>query len=392
MRVADISFYYDAFVQSEEELLRVHYTTVGWAEALQRQGVDVIVIKRFFRNASFVKNGVQYLFVKDSFKGELKPWQIPFSFLRTVSRTNADILHLHTFPFCIQAFVLRLLLQRSTAIVVQNHGGKVANGFMIKINTVLSHFTDAFFFTASEQAKHWFKSKKLRKKVMLVIESCPVFDVATMDKQREYVYTDRDAARSSLRLKGKPLFLWVGALDENKDPLTILNAFDEIFISLDTAMLYMIFHNDQLIAEVKQKINESKTLQNNVVLIGKVSRDIMMHYYSCADYFVLGSHYEGSGFALSESLSFGCIPVVTNIPSFRVMTDDGKLGKLWQPGDAGSLVNAVKEVLQKPVKSEAEKCIDFYVGNLTFDAIALTAIEHYKTIIEKRPSGQDRLL
>ena len=384
MRVADISFYYDDFVESEEELLRVHYTTVGWAEALQRNGVDVVVLKRFHRDASFVKNGVQYVFVKDKFKGELRLWQMPLSFLRSIARANADIVHLHSFPFSIPAFVLRILLPRKTGIVVQNHGGKVGRGFAIKILTRLAHFADAFFFTAFEQGSHWFKHDRLRKKVMPVMESCPVFDVATLDANRTYTYADRYAARKAFGLKGKPVFLWVGALDENKDPLTILNAFEVIFTGLNTGFLYMIYHNKKLIAEVEQRIAQSPALRNNVVLLGKVPRDLMVHYYSCADYFVLGSHYEGSGFALSESLSFGCVPVVTDIPSFRVMTDNGTLGKLWEAGNADALIAAVNEVLHKPLQQQAESCIKFYRHHLTFEAIALTAIEYYKKIMAGR--------
>ncbi len=53
-------------------------------------------------------------------------------------------------------------------------------------------------------------------------------------------------------------------------------------------------------------------------------------YYNSADYFVLGSHYEGSGFSLVEAMSCGVIPIVTDIPSFRMMTNNGKIGTLME--------------------------------------------------------------
>ena len=74
MKVVDVSFFYDENVATEEQLLQQHYTTVGWAEALQRKGVEVIVVKRFHKDSLFQKNNVKYHFIKDRFGGILKPW------------------------------------------------------------------------------------------------------------------------------------------------------------------------------------------------------------------------------------------------------------------------------------------------------------------------------
>ena len=58
----------------------------------------------------------------------------------------------------------------------------------------------------------------------------------------------------------------------------------------------------------------------------------MPNYYSAADVFISGSHYEGSGYALIEAMSAGLVPIVTDIPSFRSIAGD--CGERWQPGDA----------------------------------------------------------
>ena len=55
MRIVDVSYVYDEALATEEELLEQHYTTVGWAEALAKQGAEVIVLKRFFKNSSLKK-------------------------------------------------------------------------------------------------------------------------------------------------------------------------------------------------------------------------------------------------------------------------------------------------------------------------------------------------
>jgi hypothetical protein len=50
---------------------------------------------------------------------------------------------------------------------------------------------------------------------------------------------------------------------------------------------------------------------------------------AAADLFVSGSQREGSGTALLESLACGLPPIVTDIPSFRMLTCDGRIGALW---------------------------------------------------------------
>jgi len=43
----------------------------------------------------------------------------------------------------------------------------------------------------------------------------------------------------------------------------------------------------------------SAILNNKVHLLGKIAHSEIEQYYNSADYFVLGSHYEGSGYATS---------------------------------------------------------------------------------------------
>ena len=53
--------------------------------------------------------------------------------------------------------------------------------------------------------------------------------------------------------------------------------------------------------------------------------------YNQHQFFILGSHYEGSGYALLEAMACGCIPIVTNIPSYKFMTNNGDCALLFSP-------------------------------------------------------------
>src|SRR4029079_17852681 len=121
-------------------------------------------------------------------------------------------------------------------------------------------------------------------------------------------------------------------------------AFEVYFKKYSHAELLMVYNNDKLEAEVRSLINNSEILRAKVRLLGELAHADLDNYYSSSDYFVLGSHQEGSGFALCEALACGCVPVVTNIPSFRMMTDNGRIGALWQAGNDLSLIQALEKV------------------------------------------------
>ena len=384
MRIVDVSYVYDETLADEEELLEQHYTTVGWAEALAKKGAEVIVLKRFFFFFFFKKNNVQYFFLKDSYGSNFRSWQIPLRVFKKIAALQPDVIHLHHLFLSMQTFILRFFLNRKTAIVIQHHGGPTPKGKKKAIHDRFNVIADAFFFTTMEQGREWFPDKKVHNKILAVMEGCTFFNYNNRLEEKELFYHSRNETRKISNINGDPVFLWVGRLDENKDPLTILDGFEKVFQKYPAAKLYMIYSDGKLFGDVKDKIDNSDILQSRVKLLGKIAHHEIQNYYNSADYFVLGSHYEGSGYALSEALRCGCVPIVTDIPSFRMMTENAQLGALWEPGNKHSFIQAVSRATDKPLKEEAESCIDFFKTNLCFDAIAEQAIKHYQKIIEIR--------
>ncbi len=113
----------------------------------------------------------------------------------------------------------------------------------------------------------------------------------------------------------------------------MLDGLEMSLARLPEATLTMIYSAEDLLPAVQDRLRESPALRRCVRLVGRVPHRLMPAFYSAADLFVLGSHHEGSGYALLEALACGVAPVVTDIPAFRVMTAEGSLGALWTPGD-----------------------------------------------------------
>ena len=121
----------------------------------------------------------------------------------------------------------------------------------------------------------------------------------------------------------------------------MLDGFERSRSALPDAHLTFIFRGTALRPELERRLAARPGLADHVHLVGDVPPSRMEAFFSAADLFVLGSHREGSGYALIEALACAAIPVVTDIPSFRVLTDGGTLGPLWPPGDAPALAAAL---------------------------------------------------
>jgi len=375
MKIVLLSYYYEGDLKDGEALIDRYHTLSGWAGGLHREGADVTVIHRFHTSQTLEREGVRYQFISDRYGPRLRPWQIPRDVHRQVRAVQPSLIHIHGLFFALQARSLRKTLSETPAIVIQHHAEMPCQGMRGWIQQFGLKNADAFLFASREIGQIW-----ADRGIIAAMEKVfPVMEGSTHFKRR-----DRRAARKKTELSGDPVFLWVGRLNGNKDPLTVLSAFDQILAEKPTAKLFMIYSSEELLPQVASKIKESPRLHGTVHLLGKYPRSALEDFYNSADFFILGSHYEGSGYALAEALACGLVPVVTDIPSFRMMTDGGKIGALWQPGDTGACADAIRRVNQRPLSGQADAAHRFFLESLSYPAIAHRVMKIYQAVISKR--------
>ena len=99
-----------------------------------------------------------------------------------------------------------------------------------------------------------------------------------------------------------------------------------------------------------------------------------------ADIFVSGSHAEGSGYALLEALACGVVPVVTDIPSFRALTGNGSVGRLWPRSDAVRLAEALVDVASNRTSQQQVRA--HFDATLSFEAVGRRWADVYAQIHE----------
>jgi glycosyltransferase involved in cell wall biosynthesis len=220
---------------------------------------------------------------------------------------------------------------------------------------------DAYFFTGKDHAAPWIQAGLIRdvKKVKEIMEASSGF--APVPKVE---------ARARTGITETNVYLWVGHLNANKNPLMVVRAFER-FIAEKTrdAALYMIFQSDQLLEEIKGLLAANPAVAAHIHLVGKVEHEELASWFSAADFFISGSFYEGSGIAVCEAMSCGCIPILTDIPSFRFMTG-GLCGLLYAAGDEDSLLAALYESSKMNKVSGSQQTLRQFRERLSFEAIA----------------------
>lgn len=371
MSLAYLNIHFDEGFGLPHQILERFATMVNWCMAVKQAGVEqVTVVQRAKMGAELEVDGVRYVFVADGLPGKLAPWQVSKALLAQLAALAPDVVHHNGQVFPIRS--LRGLLPKKTAMVWQHHGGNRPNGVRrILYRKVFSEF-DGFIFTATDQAKEWIGAK-------LISTAQPIFEV--LESSTHFRPIELTEARLQSGMHGNPIFLWVGRLNSNKDPITVLRGFASILHSLPAPRLYMIFSSDDLLGEVKEAIS-ALGLSSHVNLLGFIAHEELPNYFSSADFFVLGSHSEGSGFALIEAIACGATPIVTDIPSFRKILGDGLIGWMWKIGDSQSFAKALVAAGTCPPQRSVIR--SHFERHLKFDEIGNDALSAYHRAIEYR--------
>jgi glycosyltransferase involved in cell wall biosynthesis len=209
-----------------------------------------------------------------------------------------------------------------------------------------------------------------------------------MEASTTFAGVPREDARRASGVEGSPALLWVGRLNANKDPLTVLRGFALFAARLPTARLTMVHGSTELLSDVHAELARTPTLRSRVRLIGPLAHEDLAAYYSAADVFLLGSRMEGSGYAAIEAMACGAIPVLTDIPSFRALTGHGRIGALWTSGEPQSLADALATVTARPLARERDATRTRFQTSFTWRAIGRRAVELYQEAMNRRrPAG-----
>jgi glycosyltransferase involved in cell wall biosynthesis len=303
-------------------------------------------------------DGVQYTSISstDGF------WNTFSSTIQYLKSIQPDYILVQGLVFPIQVIALKRARPKAAKIMVQHHGGvPFQNPLKQFLQKWADRCIDAYLFTSIGNATPW-----LEKRVIGSVDKCKQVLEASTHMQM----LDKKESIAKTGMQGLPNFLWVGRLDANKDPLTVLNAFAQYLENNGKGQLYMIFQTNDMLPQVQQLTDNNVMLKEKVKLVGEVRHSDLAYWFSAADYYVSGSHYEGSGYALIESMACGCTPIVTAIPSFKAIIENCTNAYLYNPGEAEGLYNILQSLPDIKETEDRGTIVRHFATQLSFKAIA----------------------
>lgn len=286
--------------------------------------------------------------------------RFPRKLHQLVKNLKPDVVLVHSLNRPLQVIQLRMLLPATTRIIIQNHAEKPAKRMRKILQRLADQCVDANLFASKDMGLNWVLQGNLTspEKVHEVMELSSVF-----------YPIERTLARAKTGVDAGKAYLWAGRLDANKDPITAVKAFLKFAEAEPKARLYMLYHTEELLPQVRQLIANAANPEA-IKLVGKIPNDDMLYWFNSVDFFMAASHYEGSGTALCEALSCGCVPVVSDIDSFRMITNGGTIGRLFPAGDDAKLLEALHQSQSIDIETEREKALAYFKSKLSFEAIA----------------------
>jgi glycosyltransferase involved in cell wall biosynthesis len=351
MRILSVGYSYTASYHDPHQWLeRIGFYT-GVLEALAVTHT-VFSIEQINFKGQVEKNGVQYHFLQYA---RTKNY-FPFRLHRYIRRLDPDIIFVNGFIFPFQLLQLRLQMGSKAKIYLLHRGEKPGEGLRGFLQKKADHFVDGYFFAATEFGAAWTIKGHISSeaKIHEIMQASSIFRAA--------------AKKPAMALTAN--FLFVGRLNENKDPCTVVKAFIRFLKVMPAAQLYLIYQTQELLPEIENLILSDRQAMESIHLIGSVHHPFLQSWYNTADFILSGSHHEGSGIAVTEAMSCGCIPIVTQITSFEKMLGAGKCGLLYPPGDVDKLYQNLLAAMQMDREVEREKVKQQFQETLSFEAIA----------------------
>lgn len=367
LKFIEINYHFHGEYSAPGAIIQKHRPSNLFADELKKKA-DILLVKHMNHESEYIENGIRYPF----FKRRNSFWQVPTATHRFIANENPDIILVQGFIFPLQVMALRRSVGKKCIILLQHHGEVPFRRKRI-FQRMADKAVNGYLFTATDMSNQWLENGIIKDR-----SKCFEMPPASTTFRKK----DKRLCREVTGMCGGINFLWAGRLNANKDPLTVLDAFENYFQQEQQARLYMIYQEIDLLEEVNNRIRSSNILSNHVVLVGKKSHVEMEAWFNAADYIISASHHEGGSYVLMEALACGCIPVVSNIPASLKAIDHGRVGYFFEKGNSNSLLSVLLSLKECQIPERSATSTTHFQQEMSPAAIAekmLAVIHHLQS-------------
>ncbi|NUO71392.1 MAG: glycosyltransferase family 4 protein [Frateuria sp.] len=374
MHVAQINFLPAPRSLGLEALLERWPSLADIAELVATAGVRVTVLQAAAHAEHLTRAGVDYRLV--DMRGTRTAKGRGRRFADALDGSGVDVLHAHSLAYVDDAFAVAGNLAPGLPVVFQDHADRPPRWWRRPRHRRRFAAAAGVAFTSLDLARPFVATGMFGPATRLL---------AIPESSSRFMPGDRTRARAATGLHGEPCVLWVGRLNRGKDPLTVLDGIALAAERMPGLRLWCAFGEEPMLAEVRARIDADARLAGRVHLLGRVDHAQVEMLMRSADLFVSGSRAEGSGYAAMEAIACGLTPVLTDIPAFRALTGNGRIGRLWPCGDASALADAlVGAAADRPSPQRARA---HFEETLSFQAVGRLWAEAYARVLDDRRGG-----
>ncbi|HEU0014865.1 MAG TPA: glycosyltransferase family 4 protein [Longimicrobium sp.] len=369
MRVVQVSFFRDPARRSAAELVEAWPTLTAVAGAAADAGVEVAVVQAAWRDDVRQRAGVTLHFVAEP-GARVLPRRLSSAFparlLARVRSLRPDVVHVQGLGFPVST---RLASTLGAPVMVQDHSGRLPPPSRRALHRWGLARVAGAAFTDRAQAEPFFAAGLLR-------PGLPVFEV--LESSSTFTPGDVAAARAAAGIHGDPCVLFVGRLNEGKDPLTVLDAFARAAPRLPDARLWMVYGDAPMLDAVQARIAGDEALRDRVRLLGRVPHARIETLARAADLFVSASRRESAGYAVLEAIACGAVPLLADIPAHRRITRGGAIGGLFPLGNADALAARLVEHADRDRAEARRRAREHFDRHLSFAALGRELRDAYE--------------
>jgi glycosyltransferase involved in cell wall biosynthesis len=171
--------------------------------------------------------------------------------------------------------------------------------------------------------------------------------------------SSRKLTRAALRRQigispDAPLLVFVGRLDQQKDPLLLIDALKLSVAAVPN--LYLAIVGDGVLRSRVEEVVRVHGLTAQVHFLGVRPPLEIAEILRAADLYVLCSAYEGMPIALLEALATGLPVVCTDVGEVRLVVHDGINGQISAARDPRSFADTILKVLSRAETMRGPAC------------------------------------
>ena len=371
MRVAHVNLLPAPRGLGIDEVLECWPSLPDIAEVAAHGGVRVSVLQAAWQAGRSTRNGIDYHFVDIS--GTVATSWRARRFARALAEIGAEVLHAHSLGFIEDVYAISRCLSPALPVLIQDHADRLPRWWRRHGLRRRYSIASGIAFTSIDLARPFIEAGLLGPLTRL-------FEIP--ESSSRFTPGDRAGARTDTGLHGNPCVLSIGHLSRGKDPLSVLDGIALAARRLPDLHLWCVFGSAPMMPAVQARIERDPRLRECVHLLGRVPHARIETLLRASDLFVSGSHSEGSGYAAIEAIACGITPVLTDIPAFRALTGEGRIGHLWPRGNPERLAEALCGAVENGCSRQRVRA--HFDATLSFSAVGRRWADAYAQLLEDR--------